>query len=41
MERGLARWILSQASGDDIAHDALVHLVGIEPRTVQGFPHHQ
>ena len=41
MDRCLTRWILTQARGDDIAHDALVDLIGIEPRAAQGFTHHQ
>jgi hypothetical protein len=41
VDRSLTRWILSQTRGDDIAHDALVHLVGMESRAAQGFTHHQ
>ena len=40
-ERGLACRVLSQSRGDDIAHDAFVHLIGLEPRAPNGFAHHQ
>ena len=36
---GLARWILTESSGDDVAHDALVNLLGIDVSAVDGFAH--
>ena len=36
-DRGLARGILSEARGDDVAHDALVDLAGLELRSLDGF----
>jgi uncharacterized protein len=41
VDRSLARGVLSQSRGDDIAHDALVHLIGIESRAVHDFTNHQ
>ena len=40
-EGRLPRGILSQSGGDDIAHDALVHLRGIDLRPDHRFPHHE
>ena len=36
----LARRILSQPGGEDIAHDALVDLIGVQSGALHGFAHH-
>src|SRR5579859_293030 len=37
---GLARGILAESGGDDVAHDALVDLRGIDAGALDGFAHH-
>jgi hypothetical protein len=39
VEGGLARGILAEARGYDVAHDALVHDRGIDARAADGFGH--
>jgi hypothetical protein len=41
LERRLARRVLAQARGHDVAHDALVDDCGIDPRAADRFAHYQ
>ena len=39
-DSGLSRRILSESGGNDVAHDALVNLIGSDPGALDSFAHH-